>query len=374
MQFYSPAGQDEQLLQLFFRGKRDGRFLVLGDDAAIHTKVFAEFMDWQGASKPEVQADAHGVIDLCVIGAKSYAANVLQTIDFDRAKIEVILLDAGRDADEAAKFLAAKGYDAVTQSGPSHIFKRKHVKRLATTSVICAVWHGDAKRHELLRAHAANLVAQTIPVEPIYVFDNGDPPPVWLEGRCFSAREKLSIYQAWNLGLSLVATPYMMNLNLDDRLAPDAVATLEAALRRENASVAGGDWKLCYSQEDTDKVESCYPSSRIPFLPARPPAPGSLTRLGSGNERATLGPAVMWRTDVHLAAPRYPWRFPDGTLIRTVADGAWWVVLQQHAQAKLARLPLIIGNYHSHPADQAEYRSAPYDERELLQKLGVSLI
>jgi hypothetical protein len=38
---------------------------------------------------------------------------------------------------------------------------------------------------------------------------------------------------------------------------------------------------------------------------------------------------------------------------------------------KLVALPMIIGNYHSHPSEQAEFREP--DERPLLSTVGVSL-
>ena len=103
------------------------------------------------------------------------------------------------------------------------------MKPLPRTCVICAVWHGDPERQALLRGHVENLARQTVPVEPIYVFDNGDEPPDWLNARAISVKEPLTIYQAWNVALSLVSTPLAMNLNLDDRLAPDAVEMLELA-------------------------------------------------------------------------------------------------------------------------------------------------
>jgi hypothetical protein len=95
------------------------------------------------------------------------------------------------------------------------------------TTVITAVWHQDPLRHSLLQGHQANLDEQTESVERIYVFDNGDAPPTDLKGTSVVTSTKLSIYKAWNLALPLVRTPYVMNLNLDDRLAPDAVAHLQ---------------------------------------------------------------------------------------------------------------------------------------------------
>jgi hypothetical protein len=176
------------------------------------------------------------------------------------------------------------------------------------------------------------------------------------------------------VGLSLVETPFVMNLNLDDRLAPDAVQQLEAALTRNGAALVGGDWKICYSQEETDAVEPCYPTDRLPFVTGWPPSSGTRTRLGSGTgERGTFGPATLWRMDAHVGAPRYPWRFPDGTVIKVIGDVAWWSVIANHLKRGLTRVPLVIGNYHSRPGSQAEFRG-PQDEAALIEQVGVSLL
>jgi len=40
----------------------------------------------------------------------------------------------------------------------------------------------------------------------IYVFDGGDSPPQWLQGdgvTCVGVSDPLSIYQAWNVAISL---------------------------------------------------------------------------------------------------------------------------------------------------------------------------
>ena len=149
-----------------------------------------------------------------------------------------------------------------------------------------------------------------------------------------------------------------MNLNLDDRLAPDGIEKLAEHLHKEDAQLAGGDWRICYSQAETDAVTRCAPAWTLTYSDACPPAIEPNHRLGSGSgERATFGPATLWKMGVHAQVPRYPWRLTDGTLIRSVADGAFWAILS-HMGAKLARLPMIIGNYHFHPDEQAEYRHA----------------
>jgi hypothetical protein len=269
--------------------------------------------------------------------------------------------------------MAAKGYELYRKLEQDDVYKRADVKPLARTSVICAVWHGDPKRNELLRGHQANLAAQTVPVDPVYVFDGGDTPPSGMQGRVASVREKLTIYQAWNVALSMVETPLVMNLNLDDRLAPDAIALLEHELQRLGGVIAGGEWKICYSQEETDAVEPCYPAARLPFVPEWPPKPGTMTRLGSGTgERGTLGPATIWRMSAHIGTPRYPWRTADGAPLKVAGDLAWWQRLQADPKLKLLRLPVVIDNYHSRPQEQAEFRSG--DERPLFQDPGVSIL
>jgi hypothetical protein len=226
----------------------------------------------------------------------------------------------------------------------------------AAVTVFCAVWHGDAGRAELLAAHRDNLRRQSAPVEVIYVFDGGDAPPPGLDAHSITSSSSLTIYQAWNLALAAVKTPLVMNLNLDDRLAPDAVEKLTAHLEASGAALAGGDWRICYSQDETDAVGPCVPAGAVPFSLACPPAMESPRRMGSGTgERLTYGPATLWRMSVHGQAPRYPWRLNDGTLIRSVADGAFWTILA-HLGLKLSRLPMVIGNYHFHPESQAEYR------------------
>lgn len=227
---------------------------------------------------------------------------------------------------------------------------------MTEVTVFCAVWHRDSRRHELLRAHRENLRRQSRPVEVVYVFDGGDIPPDGLDAETITASSPLTIYQAWNLALAAVKTPLVMNLNLDDRLAPDGVEVLAAHLKGQDATLAGGDWRICYSQAETDAVAPCHAAADIPFSLACPPAIETPRRLGSGTgERFTYGPATLWRVNAHVKIARYPWRLRDGTLIRSVADGAFWSILS-HTGAKMARLPMVIGNYHFHPEDQAEYR------------------
>ncbi len=319
--------------------------------------------------------EKHGLfdIDYCSIDTEGAEIPILSELDFDRFRIAVLTVEDNSQDERIPKLMAAKGYDVFARLEQDIVFKRRDVKHLPRTSVFCAVWHRDPNRAELLRGHAANLARQTAPVDPIYVFDGGDEPPSWLEGRAVSVREELSIYQAWNVALSLVATPLAMNLNLDDRLAPDAIEFLELQILRTGALVAGGDWKVCHSQQETDDVAPCYPAEQIPFVGDWPPRRETRTRLGSGTrDRGTLGPATIWRMEAHIGIPRFPWRLRDGTLIQSAGDLAWWKLLVANPNHKILSIPMVIGNYHSHPQDQAEFRSA--DERPFFNDPGISIL
>jgi hypothetical protein len=384
MQFFSQVGQDQFVFENFFRGKRHGVFVEIGTSALekSNSLFFERFMDWRGLrAQPPVESlsallakHSFTRVDFCSIEAQGAEIGLLSQFDPERFDISVITVAATFPDDRIAQLMAEKGYDLVGRLAQDHIFKRRGFKQLPRTTVICSVWHGDPERWQLLEGHAANLSKQTVPVDMVYVFDGRDEVPASTPGRSLVAHENLSIYQAWNVGLSVVETPFVMNLNLDDRLAPDAVGLLESALLRDAAALAGGDWNICYSQEATDAVELCYPVDRLPFVADWPPPSGTRTRLGSGTgERGTFGPATLWRVDAHVGAPRYPWRFSDGSIIKVVGDVAWWSVLKAHLNRNMTRLPLIIGNYHSRPGAQAEFRG-PQDELTLLDRVGISLI
>jgi hypothetical protein len=241
----------------------------------------------------------------------------------------------------------------------------------ARTTVFCAVWNGDQDRHQLLLGHTETLRRQSAPIEMLYVFDNGDTPPAGTPGRHIVSRAPLTIYQAWNVAVRHATTDYVMNLNLDDRLAPDAVETMQDFADANQAGLIGGDWHIRFSQADTDDTKETYRASALPFAPGWPPPPGIDSRLGSGTgDRGTLGPATMWRRSLHDHAP-YPWMFADGNPIRIVGDAAWWTVVGKHLGASIVRLPLVIGNYHSHPGDQAEFRGA--GEQERLGSQGIQM-
>jgi hypothetical protein len=240
-------------------------------------------------------------------------------------------------------------------------------------TIFCAVWHQDPDRFLLLKEHEECLDRQTIEVNRVYIFDAGDTPPTWLKGDKVVSSQKLTIYEAWNFGLVNIKTPYVMNLNLDDRISPECCQLYVDALD-EGADLVGGEWEICFSQPDTDSITFEKSIESLPFYPDWPPLPGRKVRLGSGTgERGTHGPACAWKLDLHIQIPRYPHRFIDNTPVKVIGDAIWWMILKSNKK-NLVRLRNVVGKYHSHPGEQAEFRNPGDDEFKKLQTTGLRLI
>ncbi len=225
----------------------------------------------------------------------------------------------------------------------------------ALVTVFCAVWHRQKNKLELLQSHYANLRRQSVGVRIIYIFDNGDTPPDWLDADCYVFSGPLSIYEAWSAAVAFNTSFYVMNLNLDDRLANNAVELLVGAACATSARLVGGEWLVCFDNGHLDEAFKAPLLVATEFEPAWPPQPHSRMRLGSGTgERGTFGPATLWHADT--IGKYYPSYFNDGSTIKSIGDALFWGLFQSR-QLPTARLPLIIGKYYSSPSDQAEFRS-----------------
>ena len=235
------------------------------------------------------------------------------------------------------------------------------------TTVICAVYSKDPIKKDLLHGHMENLSQQTRSHNRIYVFEDGDTPPNWLDGETIVVNRALTIYEAWNAALPFVRTPFVMNLNLDDRLHRNGIESLQAAAISTDAKVVGAEWEICFSQQETDQVSECHGIADMVWNDVWPPVnKGGRQILGSGyGMRGTMGPAALWRSDIHRKISRYPYELKDGTLIRSAADAIFvQTVHKVFGKESLFRLPLVIGRYHSHPSTQAEFRF-PEDPRDI---------
>jgi hypothetical protein len=244
-----------------------------------------------------------------------------------------------------------------------------------STTVICSVYSQDPHKLALLRGHMENLDKQSIPVDRIYVFEQGDQPPEWLSGTHVSVSRATTIYEAWNLAILLSKSPFIMNLNLDDRLNSDAVSLMQAMMSLDEVKIVAGEWEIKFSQAECDQTSVCGNPAGIKVRDSWPPENrGERLLLGSGLSRpGTLGPATLWRREVHDHIGAYPYQDRTGSRERKICDLWFWRAIgRAYGSGAVARLPFLIGNYHSNPAFQAEFRAdadsgivALVSEREL---------
>lgn len=112
------------------------------------------------------------------------------------------------------------------------------------TTVVIPFWDLDLG---ILQQSIDSVRAQSEPCE-IIVVDNRSAVPVAPQPnvRVLRLRDRVSVGQARNIALTSVRTPYVMFLDADDVLLPDAVASLRSLLERTpGASLAAGailDW------------------------------------------------------------------------------------------------------------------------------------
>ncbi|NIZ15475.1 glycosyltransferase family A protein [Phaeobacter sp. HF9A] len=234
-------------------------------------------------------------------------------------------------------------------------------------TVFCAVWHKQPDKLELLRSHWENLKRQTIPVEPCYIFDNGDTAPDWLDAPWHSFSDPLTIYEAWAAGVALARTRYVMNLNMDDRLANEGAQLLLGFIKQNNVALVGGEWLICFDHAFQKQSFGIADPAQTVFRPAWPPEKTENLRLGSGlGERGSFGPATMW--DLTKTQRWYPSYFGNKDPILSIGDAIFWEYVKKLGVGT-GRLPYLIGRYYSSPDAQAEFRS--HDDDAQFVKHGV---
>lgn len=230
----------------------------------------------------------------------------------------------------------------------------------ALTTIICAIYSKDPHKLALLRGHMENLDKQSIPIDRIYVFEEGDRPPEWLNGTHVSVSRSTTIYEAWNLAILLSQSPFIMNLNLDDRLNSDAISLMQTMMSLDAVKIVAGEWEIKFTQAECDQTSVCGNPTGLRVRDSWPPENcGERLLLGSGLSRpGTLGPATLWRREVHRHIGAYPYEDHFGYRERVACDLWFWRAIERaYGPGSVARLPVLIGNYYSHPQSQAEFRS-----------------
>jgi hypothetical protein len=169
-------------------------------------------------------------------------------------------------------------------------------------------------------------------------------------------------------------TDLVINLNLDDRLCPDAISRMSRYFASDHGMLVGGEWMILDRIGKTQELSNISIHETY-FDPAWPPQRfdftqlGKKLRLGSGTgERGTFGPSTMFRRHL-LNEISYPLKFGNGDLIESIGDSLWWSLIKDRYPCGAVRIPEVIGIYHSCPSSQAEFRVT--NEWDKFQKWGL---
>ena len=257
----------------------------------------------------------------------------------------------------------------------SYFKTANHESILAPTiTLFCAVYHRDENRHALIEEHLDNIKSQSLPVKPIYVFEAGDKPSSIAKPFSIASPNRLTIYQAWHMAMENSNTELLINLNLDDRLVPNAVALMSDYFENEDVMLVGGEWIIC-DQIATPAQLQNISMKQTYFNPSWPPEKSLYTslekklRLGSGTgERGTYGPSSMFRRKL-LKELLYPLKFGNGDLVESIGDTIWWNSIKQKYPGGTIRIPEVVGIYYSNPSTQAEFRVT--NEHQKFDKWGI---
>ena len=196
-----------------------------------------------------------------------------------------------------------------------------------------------------LKGRLDNLAAQTLAEAPgalelvVVCQENSEEQRItekWRDDRWFHGLEgpdvKIcltkdvpSVYAAWNYGIGNVLADYVTNANADDRLDPNALEVLAAALdEHEHSAVAFGNHRIVRGVD----------GPQVGTFSARGTQYYDLLR------QCFVGPFPMWRGDLHQ---RYGW-FDEDLLI--AGDYDFWLRLAK-AGEHLLHVDQIVGDYAS---------------------------
>ncbi len=144
--------------------------------------------------------------------------------------------------------------------------------------------------------------------------------------------QRYSIYDTWNIGVSLALSPILSNWNIDDRRHPDSLRwQLEHLLFTPKCDVCYGAtaWSHVPNEKFEDnKLDDIYPCEEVgldSFMRSNPPHC-----------------MPMWRKILHQHIGEFNPYYP------TAGDFEFWVRCYNHGKI-FCRIPKIVGLYYYNP-------------------------
>lgn len=145
--------------------------------------------------------------------------------------------------------------------------------------------------------------------------------------------ERISIYEAWNMGVEMARGDYLTNANLDDLRRPDGLAMQVAALERFNhIDIVYGDFFYFFeANPDWDLIENVGIRSSL-----------SLVSKGMLLTQNYPHCAPLWRKSLHRDLGLFD------TSYKSAADWEFWLRCI-HANKKFYYIPIPLSAYYHNP-------------------------
>ena len=178
--------------------------------------------------------------------------------------------------------------------------------------------------------NSQNTVAQ------ISTFTNEYPTYV----EAVSMRERVSIYEAWNIGILNSSSEFVMNTNVDDLLSSIAISELVNGLMIDGNLQFGLSYATYLVTKDPKSANEFNPDAAYRISQAVPYNHSSLMRFNY------IGPCPLWMRSLHEKVGLF-----DSTM-KVAGDWDFWCRASQYFDFNLVNRPICL--YAERP-DQAEH-------------------
>jgi len=168
--------------------------------------------------------------------------------------------------------------------------------------------------------------------------------------RYFRAKQKISLYAAWNKAIHLSRGKYLTSANVDDKHSPEALEMMAEELDRSP------DTGLVYADQwITENPEETF-ESHVPTLRWNWPS----FDFSILQRRCIIGPQPLWRRSLHYQFGMFDPNF------RSAGDWDFWLRIGSHV--KMKKIDSVLGLYFRNPEGLELGNPAAAKEVEIIRK------
>lgn len=215
---------------------------------------------------------------------------------------------------------------------------------MVKVSAIISAYYAE----DYLTGRIDNLLSQSLKPEVIVVCQDGSKEAEIADGydvKVIKTPDIPTVYEAWNIGIKEASGEYITNSNSDDRLYPDGLIKLAAALDEHK------EYAIAYGNQDIVEDLDGEAKNRFEW------AEGGIDELIKTG--CFLGPMPMWRKSLH---DKYGYFLESDTLRNgeiykycIAGDYEFWMRLAAGGEKFFHVRGKSIGRYYKHN-DNREHR------------------